>query len=172
MLNIGDFARLGRVSVRMLRHYDDLGLLAPARVGERTGHRRYEIGQLSDLNRLVALKELGFSLREVGEVMRGGVGSAELRGMLRLRRAELEWQVRDDRHRLARVEARLRLVEGEQATAEPDVTTKGVEAMLHIAALSKQVTDATHGSTGSVVEDLFIRSGDLMDGAGFRGWSR
>ncbi len=49
MLNIGDFASHGRVSVRMLRHYDAIGLLRPARVDPVTGYRSYEAGQLARL---------------------------------------------------------------------------------------------------------------------------
>ena len=65
MLGIGEFARRGRISVRMLRHYDAMGLLTPAHVDEWTGRRAYEVSQLARLNRLVVLKELGFSLQQV-----------------------------------------------------------------------------------------------------------
>ena len=61
MFTIGDFARLGQVSVRMLRHYDAIGLLRPA-VVRHAGYRNYAAGQLARLNRIVALKELGFTL--------------------------------------------------------------------------------------------------------------
>ena len=43
MLSIGAFARIGRVSPRMLRHYDEIGLLQPERVDEATGYRSYEV---------------------------------------------------------------------------------------------------------------------------------
>ncbi|MFD3937000.1 helix-turn-helix domain-containing protein, partial [Streptomyces sp. NPDC058618] len=89
MFTIGDFAKHGRVSVRMLRHYDALGLLRPARVDPFTGYRSYEAGQLARLNRVIALKELGFSLDQVGTILDERVSAEELRGMLRLRRAEL-----------------------------------------------------------------------------------
>lgn len=111
MLSIGEFARLGGVSARTLRHYDDLGLLRPAQVDEAAGRRRYEIDQLGDLNRIVTLNHLGFSLQEVGEFVRDGVEAAELRGMLRMRRAELELQMRDAHQRIAQIDGRLRLIE-------------------------------------------------------------
>ena len=50
--SIGEFARHGRVSVRMLRHYDAIGLLRPACVDPVTGYRSYEVSQLAELNRL------------------------------------------------------------------------------------------------------------------------
>ena len=65
MIKIGDFARLGQVSVVTLRHYDDIGLLKPVRVDSFTGYRYYSIEQLNHLNRILTLKDLGFSLDQV-----------------------------------------------------------------------------------------------------------
>src|ERR1700720_772036 len=106
MFSIGDFASYGRVSVRMLRHYDAIGLLRPASVDQETGYRSYEAGQLSQLNRIVALKELGFTLQRVQSILDDKVSVEELRGMLRLRQAELQAQITVDRAGLAQVEAR------------------------------------------------------------------
>ena len=55
MFTIGEFDRHGRVSVRMLRHYDSTGLLRPARVDPANGYRFYAVGQLARLNRIIAL---------------------------------------------------------------------------------------------------------------------
>ena len=101
MFNIGDFARLAGVTVRMLRHYDSLGLLVPAHVDPVTGYRRYAAAQLPRLNRLVALKDLGLTLAQVGTVLDAQVSAEELRGMLTLRRAQIEDQMAADRGRLA-----------------------------------------------------------------------
>ena len=90
MLTIGDFARHGRVSIRMLRHYDAIGLLRPAHVDPSSGYRFYHAAQLSRLNRIVALKDLGFTLQQVQAILDEDVSTEELRGMLRLRRAEFE----------------------------------------------------------------------------------
>jgi DNA-binding transcriptional MerR regulator len=59
MLSIGEFARLGRVSPRTIRHYGDVGILAPAHVDPATGYRSYELRQLADLRRILVLRELG-----------------------------------------------------------------------------------------------------------------
>src|SRR5215471_17890337 len=107
MFAIGEFARHGRVSVRMLRHYDAIGLLEPVSVDPASGYRFYEAAQLSTLNRIIALKNLGFTLQQVAQILDEQVSAAELRGMLTLRRAELQAQITDDTARLARVEARL-----------------------------------------------------------------
>jgi DNA-binding transcriptional MerR regulator len=69
MFSIGEFARHGRVSVRMLRHYDAIGLLRPACVDPASGYRFYQASQLAQLNRVVALKDLGFSLQQVQAII-------------------------------------------------------------------------------------------------------
>lgn len=65
MLNIGEFARLGQVSPRMLRHYDELGLLKPDRVDPASNYRFYTARQLGRLHRIVALRDLGFTLDQI-----------------------------------------------------------------------------------------------------------
>src|SRR5580765_5663921 len=108
MVNIGEFARYAGVSVRMLRHYDRLGLLAPDEVDPATGYRRYAAHQLPRLNRLLALKDLGFTLDQIGPVLDAEVGLDQLRGMLLLRRAQVAEQIDADLVRLDAIERRLR----------------------------------------------------------------
>ena len=129
MFGIGDFARHGRVSVRMLRHYDAIGLLRPAHVDPVTGYRSYEAQQLSRLNRIVALKDLGFSLQQVQTILDDKVSVEELRGMLRLRRAQLQSQIASDAARLAQVEARLQIIEREGAMPADEVQVKRIPAV-------------------------------------------
>src|SRR6516165_3613079 len=69
MLNIGEFARLGQVSPRMLRHYDEIGLLRPKEVDPHSGYRSYEVAQLGRLHRLLALRDLGFSLEQIHDLL-------------------------------------------------------------------------------------------------------
>jgi len=111
MFSIGEFARHGRVSVRMLRHYDAIGLIRPACVDAATGYRFYQASQLDELNRVIALKELGFTLQQVQAVLEEKVSAAELRGMHKLRRAEIQATIDAETTRLARVEARLMTIE-------------------------------------------------------------
>ncbi|MFI9505254.1 MerR family transcriptional regulator [Nocardia sp. NPDC052566] len=154
MFSIGDFARHGRVSVRMLRHYDAIGLLRPVRVDAASGYRFYEAGQLGRLNRIVALKDLGFTLEQVGRILDDKVGGAELRGMLALRRAELEQRIAGDRARLVQVETRLRIIEKEGAMPDQDVVIKSVPA-LRVAELTGVAADFEHTSIGPVIGPLF-----------------
>jgi DNA-binding transcriptional MerR regulator len=124
MFSVGEFARHGRVSVRMLRHYDSIGLLRPACVDAASGYRFYQAGQLSELNRIIALKELGFTLQQVQAILAEQVSAAELRGMLKLRRAEIQVQIEAETTRLARVEARLATIEDEARVLTDGVVVK------------------------------------------------
>jgi DNA-binding transcriptional MerR regulator len=124
MLTIGDFARLGQVSPRMLRHYDDIGLLGPDRVDPATGYRYYAARQLARLHRLVALRDLGFNLDQIGPVLDEELTVDELRGMLRMRRAQIEATVEEEQARMRRVEARLRALEGSNSVDVQDIVVK------------------------------------------------
>ena len=123
MYTIGEFAALARVSVRMLRHYDAIGLLEPARVDARTGYRSYAIAQLPSLLRIVELRELGVGLDRIILLSRTDDPDAGLRSVLDERRRELEASVAGDRLRIARIDRRLRQLEG---TAMSDVHYKQV----------------------------------------------
>jgi DNA-binding transcriptional MerR regulator len=112
MLSIGEFARLGGVSVRTLHHYEDVALLEPAYVNPKNGYRSYSAHQLPRLHRIIALKELGLSLHQLRPIL-DELSPATLQGMLLMKRMELEERVSADQSRLARVEQRLRSIERE-----------------------------------------------------------
>lgn len=152
MYTIGEFASIGGVTVRMLRHYDRLGLLVPAHVNPTTGYRYYRAEQFRPLNRLIALKDLGFTLEQVGTLLADDVGLGELRGMLQLRRAELADQIDADRARLARVETRLQILEGDHSMST-DVTITELSP-LRVAARSGPAASNAHEDVGPVVSQL------------------
>ncbi|WP_433832770.1 MerR family transcriptional regulator [Actinoplanes sp. CA-015351] len=151
MFSIGEFAGLGRVSVRMLRHYDAIGLLRPAYVEPHSGYRFYTAGQLRLLNRVLALKDLGFSLQEVQTLIDEKLDTAQLRGMLRLRRVELATRMRQDTARLAQVDARLHMIESEGHMDTGDVILKSIPAT-RVVQLSGMAAGYDHPS--SITENL------------------
>jgi DNA-binding transcriptional MerR regulator len=128
MFSIGEFARLGGVSVRTLRHYDEVGLLRPVTVDPDTGYRGYSARQLEQLNRILALKELGLSLTQARRLL-DGITVEELHGMLILRRAQLEHELDQHKNWLLGVEARLRSIAREGAMTADDIVTKTIPAM-------------------------------------------
>src|SRR5712671_1555776 len=110
MLRIGDFARLGGVTVRALRHYAAEGLLAPAQVDEATGYRSYRFEQLAALDRILALRDLGFSLADVRDLIASDAGVSALLERLRRQRARLAAEVERQTSRLRRLEALRRAI--------------------------------------------------------------
>jgi DNA-binding transcriptional MerR regulator len=165
MLSIGHFARHGRVSVRMLRHYDAIGLLKPAFVDRMTGYRSYEARQLSRLNRIVALKALGFTLQQVQSILDEEVSVEELRGMLRLRQAELQSQIATDTTRVAQVEARLRIIEREGTMPADDVQIKRVPGV-RVAELTGIAAGFEPESISPVIRPLYDELCHRLDRAG------
>ncbi|MFJ9340349.1 MerR family transcriptional regulator [Streptomyces sp. NPDC101733] len=165
MYTIGDFAKHGRVSVRMLRHYDALGLLRPARVDPSSGYRFYEAAQLARLNRVIALKELGFSLEQVGSILNEEVGPEELRGMLRLRRAELETAVAETVARLTRVETRLRTIESEGTMPAEEIVLKSLPS-IRLAELTGIAASYAPQDIGPVIGPLYEELCARVESAG------
>ncbi|MGV9383284.1 MerR family transcriptional regulator [Nonomuraea sp. NPDC003707] len=98
LLPIGQFARLGRLSVKQLRHYDELGLLRPAQVDAVTGYRFYRASQARVALSIALLRSLDVPLAVVGEVLAGGAQALE--GV----REELEAELARRRRTLASLE--------------------------------------------------------------------
>src|SRR5689334_1769532 len=83
MLKIGDFARVGQVSIATLRHYDQYGLLKPNALDPETGYRYYSLDQLSRLNRILALKDLGFPLEQIAHFLEEDLSLEQLQVMFK-----------------------------------------------------------------------------------------
>ena len=90
MLRIGEFSKLSRVSIRMLRHYDDIGLLKPAEIDQFTGYRYYSPEQLPVIGRITALKDMGFSLADIVKMLEIYENRDELDDYLMKRQLELQ----------------------------------------------------------------------------------
>lgn len=65
MFKIGGFSNITQVSIRMLRYYDEAGLLKPEEVDKWTGHRMYSVTQIPRLNRILYLRDSGFTISEI-----------------------------------------------------------------------------------------------------------
>ena len=130
MFKIGEFSKLGQVSTRMLRHYDKLGLLEPDQTDQWTGYRYYSIEQLSRLHRIIALKDLGLSLEQITHLLseQEQLPVDQLRGMLRMRQADITEELQAKREQLKRVEARLNQLEKEGQPSPYEIVVKSLPA--------------------------------------------
>ncbi len=130
MFRIGEFSKLTRVSVRMLRHYDQLGLLKPSHTDASTNYRHYSADQLPRLNRILALRDLGFSLDQIGGLLDDDLPPEQLLGMLKLKRAEVEQGMRAEGLKLERLEARIGQMDGQAGHTKYDVIVRVIEPQL------------------------------------------
>ena len=126
MLTIGDFSKLSRVPVKTLRYYDEIGLFKPLDVDRFTGYRRYSASQLIRLNRILVMKDMGLSLEQIALLLDKDLTPDQIRGMLRLKQAELQQQLVEGQARLARIEAWLQAFEQEITMPTYDVVLKKV----------------------------------------------
>lgn len=166
MIKIGDFAHLSQVSVPALRHYDEIGLLKPVAVDASTGYRYYSVAQLPRLNRILALKDLGFSLEQIDHVISGGLTLDQLRGMLKMKHAEVEQQLAEEQGRLARIAARLRQIELEDTMSDYDVVLKTVPPML---IASRTVTIPTNDQVPVYLGEAFTEASEHVKEQGAKG---
>jgi DNA-binding transcriptional MerR regulator len=130
------------------------GLLRPARVDPASGYRFYEAGQLARLNRIIALKDLGFTLDQVRTMLDEQVSAEQIRGMLRLRQAGLQSQIAADTSRLAQVEARLQIIEMEGAMP------------IRVAELTATAASLEPASITPVIQPLYQELGSRLGRAG------
>ena len=130
VLKIGEFARVNQVSIATLRHYDQCGLLKPVALDPDTGYRYYSLDQLPRLNRILALKELGFSLEQIARLLEGDLSLEQLRGMFTLKQAQTQQMIDAEQARLMRIAARLRQIEQEGKMPAYEVLLKQVDALL------------------------------------------
>lgn len=137
----------------MLRHYDAIGLLRPADTDRFTGYRYYRADQLRRLNRLLALKDLGFTLDQVKTMLDNEVGIDELGAMLAERRADLADQIAADRERLGRIDARLRMIDNEGVAA--DVELDEVPPV-QVTSLAGEAASPSHEDVSPVITRLFV----------------
>lgn len=128
MFKIGEFAQIGRVSGRQLRFYDQLGLLQPLHTDAQTGYRYYSAKQLPRLNRILALKSLGFSLDQVATMIDDEVSPEALRGMLSVKKAQVEHSLADEQAKLRQIESRILQIEQQGRLRDYDVVLRSEAA--------------------------------------------
>lgn len=167
MLGIGDFARLGQVSTRTLRHYADVGVLRPASVDSATGYRYYDVEQLAQLHRVVALRELGLGLDVIRKLIADDVPVEELRGMLRLRRAEITELIDIEQERLRRVEAHLDAIEAGATMDSLDIVIKHADPV-RAAMLTTRVSGYGYENINPVFEQQLPDFSYLLADQGIR----
>ena len=103
MLKIGEFSKIVRVSARMLRYYEENGLLKPVEIDRFTGYRLYSIEQISELRRITELRDIGFGVEEIAEALTK-LGDVEyMRGALAKKRGQIYETITEEQGKLERI---------------------------------------------------------------------
>lgn len=133
MFQIGEFARIAQVSTAQLRRYDQMGLLTPQKVDAFTGYRYYTATQLPRLNRILALKELGLTLKQIGRALDDNISTEELRGMLYMKKTQIERLVQEEISRIRYIESRIDQIDVEGQLDDYDIVLKSVPTKKYLA---------------------------------------
>ncbi|MBC7807336.1 MAG: MerR family transcriptional regulator [Akkermansiaceae bacterium] len=155
MFRVGEFARLGQTSVKTVHHYDEIGLLRPSHVDAVTGYRYYTPAQLPRLARILTLKDLGFSLDQIGPLLQADLPTEQIEALLRVKQMELAERVRVEQERLDRVTRRLQRIEQHGSLGNYDVQVKAVPAQTVAAVLRTIEPETDAQDIGTAIGDGF-----------------
>jgi DNA-binding transcriptional MerR regulator len=131
MFKIGEFSKIAQVPGSVLRYYDQIGLLKPGHIDKWTGYRYYSVSQLPRLHRILALKELGLSLEQIAQMLDDELSTNEMRGMLSLRKAQVEQALSEEMTHLRQIEARLQFIESPEQPGL-DIVLKSVPSQRYL----------------------------------------
>jgi effector-binding domain-containing protein len=152
MIRIGDFSRIGRISVKALRYYDEIGLLKPVSVDQFTGYRYYSADQLPKLNYIGALKDMGLSLEEIATLINNSLTPQQMRDIFILKKGELRQRLSEEQRRLEQVERLLVQIEKEGTMPDYNVILKNTEPQI---VASMRGTLPTYGDVGEFYGEIF-----------------
>ncbi len=103
MFRIGEFSKLTQVTIRMLRYYDDTGLLKPAHIDKWTGYRMYSVEQIPVLNKIIYLRDSGFNVSEIKDALKNE-GNDYVIGYLEKKYGEILQNIQAEQEKLKKIE--------------------------------------------------------------------
>lgn len=160
MLKISEFAHLVQISTKTLRHYDKIGLLKPDYVEPMTNYRYYSVKQLHRLNRILALKALDLSLEQIAQILDDELSAEQIRGMLKLKQAQIQARLAEEEARLAYVQSKIQQIENEGKMSEYAVLLKPVKGG-QVAAI-RDVAE-NHADLNRVLNQAFAEIREFVD---------
>lgn len=125
MFKIGDFSKLIRVSVRMLRYYDEVGLFKPAKIDDFTGYRYYSAKQISDINLIVSLRDMSFNVADIAIFMKEK-SDEKLEDILKVKSEEIKNNIRAEEIRLEKINSAIKDMKKERVNMSYNVTLKSI----------------------------------------------
>ena len=129
MFRIGEFSKLVRVSPRMLRHYEKCGIIYPAEIDKLTGYRQYSAGQIPLVQRIITLRDMGFSIEEIDDILPKMDDFAYMNRMLRAKADSVQSAIEKEQARLERLFSMSNTVRKEHNIMVYDVDLKRIPAV-------------------------------------------
>lgn len=139
MFKIGEFSKLTQVSIRMLRYYDETGLLKPAETDQFTNYRLYSIEQISVLNKIIFLRDLGFRVSEIELALQGWNDEMVL-NLLENKQLEIKKAIKAEQDKLSKICLAQRDIRQETIGIHYNVSIKSIPAY-QVFSLRRTVSD-------------------------------
>ena len=127
MFRIGEFSRLTQVSIRMLRYYDETGLLKPQEIDRFTNYRSYTADQIPQLNRIIFLRDLDFNIAEIAVILAEWKDDFIL-SQLENKYREIKDNIASEKDKLLKIEQAKKDIHSDRITINNNVTIKAVPA--------------------------------------------
>lgn len=86
MYKIGDFSSMSKTTIKTLRYYEKEGLLKPVYIDQNTGYRYYETSQLVEISKIISLRQIGLSIKDIKNILDG----YDMKNILNKRKKEIE----------------------------------------------------------------------------------
>ena len=166
MFRIGEFSKLTQVSIRMLRYYDETGLLKPAEIDYITNYRLYSTEQIPVLNKIIFLRDLGYNVSEIALALKNW-NDEYIKNVLEKKYAETEKAIKAEQDILKKIEqAKIDIKQGKMAihcsVAIKEIPSYQVFSLRRIVAdyyaegrLWKEMTEYTEKNNIFVSENTF-----------------
>lgn len=129
MFKIGDFSKLSKITIRMLRYYDEQGLLVPQQIDASSGYRYYNANQLATAHRILSLKEMGFSVSVISDILKNCNTTESFKNYLVIRHTEMQNELHEGQNRLNLLKTTIERLQKENQIMKYDVILKETPAM-------------------------------------------
>ena len=127
MFRIGEFSKLTQVTIRMLRYYDEMGLLKPAKIDTMTNYRMYSVEQIPILNKIVYLRDSGFSVAEIAMVLNSKNDNFIIE-QLEKKQVEIEQAIQLEKEKLKKIELAKRELQNTRNEMHYSISMKSIPA--------------------------------------------
>ena len=160
MFKIGEFSKLTQVSIRMLRYYDEAGLLKPSQTDKFTGYRLYSVDQIPILHRIIFLRDSGFQVSEIKTALNNWDRDFIIQE-LRNKQQEIQTSVKEELARVAKIDSAIHDLHKEQMAIHCNVVLKKIPSYC-VLTLRKIIPDYFAEGT------LWAELGEMMERANIR----